>query len=103
MAEQLRHAIRILRRKQVEDRTGLSRSVIYTRLDPKHPNYDPTFPKPIELGQGMKNPPVGWLESEVDSWLAAQVEKRDTQPRAEDASGISRRQKATSLELAGQA
>ncbi|MCK6411482.1 MAG: AlpA family phage regulatory protein [Azonexus sp.] len=66
--------IRILRRKQLEDRTGLSRSTIYARLNPKSPSYDPTFPKPIELGHGMKNPPVGWLESEVESWLTAQIE-----------------------------
>lgn len=47
--------IRILRRKQLEDRTGLSRSTIYARLNPKSPNYDPTFPRPIELGHRMKN------------------------------------------------
>lgn len=75
MAEQLKTALRILRRRQLEDRTGLSRSTIYSRLNPKSPNYDPTFPKPIELGHGMQNPPVGWVESEVDAWLNAQIEK----------------------------
>lgn len=74
MAEQLNTALRIIRRKQLEDRTGLSRSTIYARLNPKSSNYDPTFPKPIELGHGMKNPPVGWLESEVENWLTAQIE-----------------------------
>lgn len=66
--------LRILRRKQLEDRTGLSRSTIYARLNPKSTNYDPTFPKPIELGAGMQNPPVGWVESEVEAWLSAQIE-----------------------------
>lgn len=66
--------LRILRRKQLEDRTGLSRSTIYARLNPKSPHYDPSFPRPIELGQGMQNPPVGWVESEVDAWLSAQIE-----------------------------
>lgn len=75
MAAQIQSALTILRRKQVEARTGLSRSTIYSRLNPKSPNYDPTFPKPIELGRGMKNPPVGWLESEVESWLTAQIEQ----------------------------
>lgn len=74
MSEQRQPALAILRRRHVEARTGLSRSTIYSRLNPKSPNYDPTFPKPIELGHGMKNPPVGWLESEVESWLAAQIE-----------------------------
>lgn len=65
---------RILRRKQVEDRIGLSRSSIYARLrqDPKRPGYyDPTFPKPVSVGERA----VGWIEAEIDSWLNAQVEK----------------------------
>lgn len=65
----------ILRRKQVEEKLGLSRSTIYGRINPKSDNYDPTFPKPIELGFNMANPPVGWIESEVDAWLIAQIEK----------------------------
>lgn len=65
--------VTILRRKQVEARTGLSCSTLYERINPKHRNYDPTFPKPIELGDG-KNPPVGWLESEVNAWLLSRIE-----------------------------
>lgn len=68
--------LRILRRKQLEDLTGLSRTTIYDRLNPKSNTYDPTFPKPVELGVGMKNPPVGWIESEVETWLQNQVAKR---------------------------
>lgn len=66
--------LRILRRKQVEARTGLSRSSIYARLrhNPKRPgDYDPTFPKPVSVGAKA----VGWLEHEVDAWIAAQIEK----------------------------
>lgn len=64
----------ILRRKQVEARTGLSRSSIYARLrhNPKRPgDYDPTFPKPVSVGAKA----VGWLEHELEAWIAAQVEK----------------------------
>ena len=64
----------ILRRKQVEARTGLSRSSIYARLrqNPKRPgDYDPTFPKPVSVGAKA----VGWIEGEIDAWLTAQVEK----------------------------
>jgi prophage regulatory protein len=67
-------AITILRMKQVQARTGLSRSAIYRRLrrDPKYPDsYDPTFPRPVSLGAKA----VGWIESELDAWLAAQVKK----------------------------
>lgn len=74
MAAQIQHALTILRRKQVEVRTGLSRSSIYARLrkNPKRPSdYDPTFPKPISVGAKA----VGWLEHEIDAWLTAQVEK----------------------------
>lgn len=64
----------ILRRKQVEERTGLSRSTIYARLKPssKRPgDFDPTFPRPVQLGARA----VGWVESEIDAWLAARIER----------------------------
>lgn len=66
--------IRILRRKQVEARTGLSRSSIYAKLrhNPKRPSdYDPSFPTPVSVGAKA----VGWIEAEIDAWLTAQVEK----------------------------
>lgn len=66
MAEQIQNALTILRRKQVEGRVGLTRSPIYARIQAG------TFPKPISLGGGRA---VGWLEHEIDEWLAAQVEK----------------------------
>ncbi len=74
MAAQIQLALTIIRRKQVEARTGLSRSSIYARLkrNPKRPgDYDPTFPKPISVGAKA----VGWIEAEIDAWLTAQVEK----------------------------
>lgn len=66
--------LRILRRVRLEKKIDLSRSAIYERLDPKSRYYDPDFPKPIKLGNGA-NPPVGWLEHEVDAWLNAQIAK----------------------------
>lgn len=75
MAAQLQTALTIIRRKQVEARTGLSRSTIYAKMrrNPKRPaDYDPTFPLPINLGGGKA---VGWIEGEIDAWLTAQVEK----------------------------
>lgn len=65
----------IIRRRQLEERVGLSRSAIYGKItmNPKRPNeFDPTFPRPIPLGARA----VGWIESEVDAWLKAQVEKK---------------------------
>ncbi len=66
--------IRIIRRKQVEARTGLSRSTIYAKMrrNPKRPaDYDPTFPRSVSVGAKA----VGWIEGEINAWLTAQVEK----------------------------
>ncbi len=60
----------ILRRSQLEQKIGLSRSAIYARINPTSPSYDANFPKPFALGTG-KNPPVGWLSIEVDTWIAS--------------------------------
>ncbi len=57
--------IRIMRRKQVEQRTGLPRSSIYSKMALGE------FPLQVDLGQRA----VGWIESEVDDWLTAQVNK----------------------------
>lgn len=74
MAALIQSALTILRLKQVVARTGLSRSTIYAkmRFNPKRPgNFDPTFPMPIAIGTKA----VGWLEAEIDGWIAAQIEK----------------------------
>lgn len=63
---------RIIRRKRVQDKTGISCSGIYARLkpNPKRPkDYDPSFPKPISLGAKS----VGWVEDEVDAWIDKQI------------------------------
>lgn len=57
MAQQIQTALKILRRKQVESRIGLSRSTIYERIKTG------TFPPPISLGSRS----VGWIESEIDA------------------------------------
>ena len=57
----------ILRMAHLKASTKLSRSSIYLRVA------NGTFPKPISLGARA----VGWLESEINAWLAAQIEKRD--------------------------
>ena len=78
MAARNQSAPTILRRNQVEARTGLSCSTIYAKLtpNPKRPgDFDPTFPKPISLGARA----VGWIEAEIDGWLAAQIEKSRAQ------------------------
>ncbi|WP_417251285.1 helix-turn-helix transcriptional regulator [Castellaniella sp.] len=70
----IQQALVILRRQQVEARTGLSRSTIYARMrrNPKRPaDYDPDFPRPVSVGGRA----VGWIEAEIDAWISAQVAK----------------------------
>jgi len=57
----------ILRMPEVIERTGLSKSTIYDKLDSKSPRHDPTFPKRRNLGTNA----VGWVQSEIESWLQA--------------------------------
>jgi prophage regulatory protein len=58
---------RIIKRREVEYRTGLKRSSIYEKIRTG------TFPRPIKLGIRAS----GWSEVEVDAWLSAQIAKRD--------------------------
>jgi prophage regulatory protein len=55
----------ILRLPVVKARTGLSRSTIYLRVS------EGSFPRPVSLGARA----VGWLESEVETWLSSVIEQ----------------------------
>jgi len=58
--QQAQARARILRRPEVELRTGLSRSAIYALMSRKQ------FPAAIPLTAKA----VGWLESSIDGWIA---------------------------------
>jgi len=66
MAAHIQSSPTIIRRKQVEARTGLSRSTIYQRVS------DGTFPQPISLGARA----VGWVEAEISDWLKGRIAAR---------------------------
>ena len=77
MADQSHIVLTILRRRDLEARLKLSRSTIYDKINPDSPRYDPTFPKPIRLGNGSA---VGWIENEMEDWLRGRIaasRKRD--------------------------
>ena len=63
MHREMEHKLTILRRRQVEQRTGLSRSTLYQYMK------DGYFPKPVPLGPRA----VGWLESEVSEWITMRI------------------------------
>ena len=65
---QLDKALRILRMKQLIERSGLSRATHYVLM-----SSDPTHPKKIQLTKRT----IGFLESEVNEWIEARAAARD--------------------------
>jgi prophage regulatory protein len=59
MSQDETHSLAILRRRSVEERTGLARSTIYRRMR------DGTFPPSISLGGRI----VGWRVAEIELFL----------------------------------
>jgi prophage regulatory protein len=62
----------ILRLKDVKKRTGLNSSTIYERIA------EGTFPSQIRLGHNSRA--VGWVESEINSWIEQQIQQSRTSP-----------------------
>ncbi|WP_438391690.1 helix-turn-helix transcriptional regulator [Caballeronia sp. DA-9] len=60
MSDAPRTPLAILRRKQVERETGLSRSSIYRRM------HAGTFPAPVQLGLRS----VGWRVADIEQFLS---------------------------------
>ena len=60
---------RLIRRPEVESRTGLTCSRIYAEVKAG------TFPKAVSIGKHA----VAWIESEVDAWVAERIEARKSQ------------------------
>ena len=50
---------RILRLNKVLDRTGLSRSTLYRKIERR------TFPKQVRISERC----VGWREGDIEGWL----------------------------------
>lgn len=57
---------RILRRGDVERKTGLKRAHIYALMK------DDKFPKSVSLGVRA----VGWYSAEIDEWIAQRLKER---------------------------
>ncbi|WYX49676.1 AlpA family transcriptional regulator [Achromobacter xylosoxidans] len=57
---------RILRRAEVEARTGFKRAHIYSLIK------EGRFPKPVPLGVRA----VGWVSTEVDQWINDRLQAR---------------------------
>jgi prophage regulatory protein len=59
--------MRLLKRPVVEDRTGLSKSVLYDKIRRGE------FPRPVSVTAKA----VAWVEAEVNDWIASCVAERD--------------------------
>ncbi|HKL56181.1 MAG TPA: AlpA family transcriptional regulator [Roseovarius sp.] len=55
---------KILRQKDVQDITGLSRSTIYRHINAG------TFPAPVKLTERL----IGWRDSTISEWMASRPE-----------------------------
>ncbi len=62
---------KILRLRGVLARTGMSRSMVYDLMVKKQ------FPAPINLGARA----VGWVESEIDTWIVERVKASRSQSK----------------------
>ena len=77
MSEHSPYSLEILRRREVQARTGLSRSTIYEKIKNR------TFPLPISLGSKS----VGWIRSEIDEWIAERIRFSRPQPAVSVSAG----------------
>jgi prophage regulatory protein len=59
---------RLIRRKEVQLKTGLGASSIYAMMK------QGKFPKSITLSERR----VAWLESDIDQWIADRINGRET-------------------------
>jgi len=70
--------MKLIRLKEVMDKTGLGRSSIYKYIS------EEMFPRPVALGGRA----VAWVSDEVDAWILDRIEERDGQlPVAREAWG----------------
>lgn len=58
--------MRVLRLNQVLEKVGVGKTALYARIKTDG------FPRPIKLGPSLS----GWVESEVDAWILAQMRAR---------------------------
>lgn len=63
-------SINVLRTRAVQNRVGLKKTAIMRRVQ------EGTFPRPVQLGSQRA---IGWVESEVECWLADRIAERDSE------------------------
>lgn len=59
----------LLRLRQVCAKLSVSRSTIYSWLNPKSPYFRPEFPSPLKLGGRA----IFWTEAAINEWIAEAI------------------------------
>lgn len=62
----------LIRLPDLMARTGLSRTAVYDRLDPKSSRHDPDFPRPVPIGARA----VAWSAQEIEAWITTRKSQR---------------------------
>jgi len=65
-------ALRVKKTQEVLEMTSLARATHFAKLNKNSKGYDPTYPKPLQLGARS----VGYVEREVIDWIQARMEAR---------------------------
>lgn len=65
-------SLRLIRLPEVKACTGLSRSSIYQKINPKSPYHDKLFPRPISLACVSRGA-VAWVDQEIQEWLRLRI------------------------------
>lgn len=60
-------SMKLIRIKEVMNRTGLARSTVYKYISQGQ------FPQSLKLGTRA----VAWVESEIDTWINDSIKRRD--------------------------
>jgi prophage regulatory protein len=63
--------LKILRLPEVKERVGREESSIYSMMAKGR------FPRPVPVGERA----VGWIEDEINEWIAARIAERDQKVR----------------------
>ncbi|ABM02109.1 phage transcriptional regulator, AlpA [Psychromonas ingrahamii 37] len=70
--------MKFIRIKEVLNRTGLSRSVLYAKVAAQ------TFPQSFTLSGST----VAWLESEIEEWIESRIQERDQRVKINSKGGV---------------
>jgi prophage regulatory protein len=67
--------LRLMREPEMLERVGHKRASARDRMNRKSKRFDPAFPRPVPLSENSRA--VGFVEEEVEAYIAARIAARD--------------------------